>query len=871
MANINIRVQNLEQPIDVAEYLFRRLHEIGVRSVHGLPGDYNLLALDYLPSCGLKWVGSVNELNAAYAADGYARVKKMGALITTFGVGELSAINGIAGAFSEHIPVVHIVGCPSTISQRNGMLLHHTLGNGDFNVFANMSAQISCEVAKLTNPAEIATQIDHALRVCFIRSRPVYIMLPTDMVECKVEGARLKEPIDLSEPENEPESEAYVVDVVLKYLRAAKNPIILVDACAIRHRVLEEVHDLIEKTNLPVFVTPMGKGAVNEEHPTYGGVYAGDGSHPHQVKEIVESSDLILTIGALKSDFNTAGFSYRTSQLNTIDLHSDHCVVKYSTYPGVQMRGVLRQVIKKISASEINVQPAPVVENEVTKNLDPTSTITQAWFWPRIGEFLQKKDIVITETGTANFGIWDTKFPSGVTALSQVLWGSIGWSVGACQGAALAAADDNSNRRTILFVGDGSFQLTAQELSTMIRLKLKPIIFVICNDGFTIERFIHGMEAEYNDIANWDFKALVDVFGGSSTAKKFVVKSKEELENLLTDASFNAAECLQFVELYMPKEGTAGRWKTPAQKAKQAGRVEMGTALDVGDEGIWVTYARGMKGKAVREFKALCEEYGEKLYGIKPPADEAEAKSGDEEEDIEASIQRELDGMKASQKPRVRGVFSPVSVGIECVFFMKTMRPVDPCQLVLQICKDAQECPGPKDRKCKYINRMTPVVDTEKATEKGIERVARKVLASFFSLNEEEKEAEGEEQKPVEGSDETEEVKETTKAVEPEAEEKKAEASSAFTYAIRHTMRNHTILKSEAVIKLIAGMIKPEHKVNLRTPDKVILVEIFQMFCGISVVDGKEWEELKRYNINALYDMTGEQKSGGGGKAAKTE
>ncbi|KAL7790369.1 thiamine diphosphate-binding protein [Trichoderma ceciliae] len=857
MANIDIRVQNLEQPMDVAEYLFRRLHEIGVLSVHGLPGDYNLIALDYLPSCGLRWVGSVNELNAAYAADGYARVKKMGALITTFGVGELSAINGIAGAFSEHIPVVHIVGCPSTISQRNGMLLHHTLGNGDFNVFANMSAEISCEVAKLTNPAEIAAQIDHALRVCFIRSRPVYIMLPTDMVQCKVEGARLNVPIDLSEPDNEPEREAYVVDVVLKYLRAAKNPVILVDACAIRHRVLKEVHDLIEKTNLPVFVTPMGKGAVNEEHPTYGGVYAGDGSHPPQVKDIVESSDLILTIGALKSDFNTAGFSYRTSQLNTIDLHSDHCVVKYSTYPGVQMRGVLRQVIKQISASEINVQPAPVVENEVTKNLDDSPTITQAWFWPRVGEFLQKKDIVVTETGTANFGIWDTKFPSGVTALSQVLWGSIGWSVGACQGAALAAADDNSGRRTILFVGDGSFQLTAQELSTMIRLKLKPIIFVICNDGYTIERFIHGMEAEYNDIANWDFKALVDVFGGSKTAKKFAVKTKDELEKLLTDSTFNAAECLQF-------EGAAGRWKTPAQKARQAERLEMGTALDVGDEGIWVTYARGMKGKAVREFKALCEEYGEKLYGIEPPVDEADAKSADEAEDIEASIQQELEGMKASQKPQVRGVFSPVSVGIECVFFMKTMKPVDPCQLVLQICKDAQECPSPRDRKCKYINRLTPVVNTDKATEKGIQKVARKVLASFFSLNEEERE--GEEQKPEEDSNETEEVKETAK---PETESQQAELPSAATYAIRHTLRNHTILKSEAVIKMVAGMIEPEHKVNLRSPDKVILVEIFQMFCGISVVDGKEWEGLKRYNINALYDMTGEQKSGNAGKATK--
>ena len=168
-----------------------------------------------------------------------------------------------------------------------------------------MNNQISCEVAKLNNPYEIANQIDHTLRECFLRSRPVYIMLPTDMVQKKVEGARLKTPINLSDPKNEPDREDYVVDVVLKYLHAAKNPIILVDACAIRHRVLPEVHDLIETTKLPVFVTPMGKGAVNETHSTYGGVYAGAGSRP-ETKDRVESSDLILSIGALKASSLTS-------------------------------------------------------------------------------------------------------------------------------------------------------------------------------------------------------------------------------------------------------------------------------------------------------------------------------------------------------------------------------------------------------------------------------------------------------------------------------------------------------------------------------------------------------------------------------------
>lgn len=396
----------------------------------------------------------------------------MSALVTTFGVGELSAINGVAGAFSEHVPVVHIVGCPSTISQRNGMLLHHTLGNGDFNVFANMGSQVAVDAPRLNKPAEIADQIDNALRECWIRSRPVYIMLPTDMVEKKIEGARLEQKIDLTEPKNEPEREDYVVDVVLRYLHAAKSPIVLVDACAIRHRVVEEVRQLVRKTKMPVFVTPMGKGAVDETSPYYGGVYAGSGSHPN-VSERVEAADLVLTVGALKSDFNTTGFSYRTSQLNTIDFHSTHCTVRYSEYPGVTMRGVLRKVIERVDVSKISQQPSAEVVNEVSENKDSSQTITQAYFWPRVGEYLKENDIVVTETGTANFGIWETKFPPGVTGINQILWGSIGWSVGAAQGAALAAKDMGVDRRTILFVGDGSFQLTAQEVSTMIRHNLK--------------------------------------------------------------------------------------------------------------------------------------------------------------------------------------------------------------------------------------------------------------------------------------------------------------------------------------------------------------------------------------------------------------
>ena len=409
-----------------------------------------------------------------YAADAYARVKGISALITTFGVGELSALNAIAGAYSEFVPIVHIVGQPTTQSQKDGMLLHHTLGNGDFNVFNKMSEGISCAVARLNSPHDAATLIDNAIRECWIRSRPVYVTLPTDMIHAKVDGDRLKTPIDLSLPKNDPEKEDYVVDVVLKYLHAAKNPIILVDACAIRHRALEEVRDLVEKSGLPTFVTPMGKGAVNESHKNFGGVYAGTGSNPG-VSEAVEASDLILSIGAIKSDFNTAGFTYRIGQLNTIDFHSTYVRVRYSEYPDINMKGVLRKVVQQMKA--LSPAPVPPINNRLPEEEKSSTdqTITHKWLWPIVGQWLKENDIVLTETGTANFGIWDTRFPANVTAISQVLWGSIGYSMGACQGAALAAKELN-NRRTILFIGDGSIQLTVQELSTILKNKLNPIV-----------------------------------------------------------------------------------------------------------------------------------------------------------------------------------------------------------------------------------------------------------------------------------------------------------------------------------------------------------------------------------------------------------
>jgi pyruvate decarboxylase len=332
------------------------------------------------------------------------------------------------------------------------------------------------------------------------------------------------------------------------------------------------VKDLIKASGLPVVTSPMGKGAVDEDTPTYCGIYAGSASHP-AVKERVESSDLVLTIGSIKSDFNTSGFTYQVSQLHSIDFHSYHVKVAYSEYPGVRMNGVLERLAKILAKGDVklNIVPGPVIDTAIPEEKENTKSeiISHAWLWPRFGQWVDSGDIIVTETGTSNFGIMETRFPADVMAINQYLWGSIGYATGAVQGAALAAKE-HGKKRTMLWTGDGSFQLTAQAIATMLRNELSPIIFVICNKGYTIERFIHGMNAGYNDVQEWRYKDLPAAFGAKEgQAKSYVVKTKSEFEKLLADEEFKSPESkvLRFVEVHMEMEDAPYLMKATSEAA----------------------------------------------------------------------------------------------------------------------------------------------------------------------------------------------------------------------------------------------------------------------------------------------------------------
>lgn len=275
--------------VGLGAYILQRLAELGATHIQGVPGDYNMGFLDLIEdNAKLQWVGNCNELNAAYSADGYARTAKrgcnprrpcagrVGAIVTTFGVGELSALNGIAGSFSERLPLVHIVGVPSTSAQSNHALLHHTLGDGRFDSFVEMSRKISVGVVKLEDytedPEAAIRALDKAFTVGCRQARPIYISLPTDMVNAQVPSKPLLSELPIAWPANEDDAESSCLDEILARCKAAENPAIIVDACAIRHNVVGEVHQLVDASGMPVFATPMGKSAIDESHLQFGGV-----------------------------------------------------------------------------------------------------------------------------------------------------------------------------------------------------------------------------------------------------------------------------------------------------------------------------------------------------------------------------------------------------------------------------------------------------------------------------------------------------------------------------------------------------------------------------------------------------------------------
>ncbi|KAF7537178.1 hypothetical protein G7Z17_g12900 [Cylindrodendrum hubeiense] len=560
----------MNNEIPLADYLFQRLAQLGVGSVHGVPGDYTLTLLDSVEPAGLNWVGNANELNSGYAADAYARIKGISALVTSFGVGELSAINAVGGAYAEKAPVVHIVGTTPVAAQNAGACLHHSLGDGNFRVFANMYKSVTVAQANLIDAKEAPRLIDMVLRECILQSRPVYIEVPTDMV-----GALVAAPtglIDLSTPGYSKLLEDEMVDKLLEKIQQAKRPMIFVDGFAARFDIRGDLNELIRRTAFPTLTTPFGKSLVNEKLPNFHGVYIGlVGSPEHSAW--VKSRDLVLHFGPLPSDVNTFGFTASPNAEATVTLEADTITIGSTSasptkHHGIRIKSLLEKLVAKLDGVKLAVAE-PFPENpedprQLLKSL-PTpasdSIVDQYSFWLRISEFFRPGDIILTETGTASYGGQSFVLPEDTMLINSSIWLSIGYMLAASQGVSLAQREmvkEGTRRpgRTILFEGEGSLQMSAQSISDIIRNRLDVTIIVVNNNGYTIERMIHGFNASYNNVQPWRNLEAPSYFGAPENDPSYPVTTRKahnwgELESVLADPLIQQGKGLNMVEVFM--------------------------------------------------------------------------------------------------------------------------------------------------------------------------------------------------------------------------------------------------------------------------------------------------------------------------------
>ena len=557
----------------VADHLLDRLAELGIEHLFGVPGDYTLGLLDHVIAHErVAWVGTTNELNAGYAADGYGRARGMGALMTTFGVGELSAINAVTGSFAEHVPVIHIVGSPASGTQAAQRIVHHSLGDGVFTHFLGMHAPITCARAALT-PANAAVEIDRILTTARDEHLPGYLLLPADVGESPVTGTRepLPDPRRLTDPEA---LEAFSQAALRLLAEAGDTAQISVLGGLMAHRsgAAAELRRLLAAGQLTHATSLWGKSLVDESNDRYVGIYAGAASDP-AVRAAIEDCRVLIIAGVQFTDLNSGFFSQKIERRRTIELSPAIASVGAAQFEPVAMADALERLTAAVSdmaarASAHTAAPATAKPGTPPAALvAPDNSLTQIELWDAVARFLIPGDIVVADQGTSFYGMGNQRLPEGVLFLGQPLWASIGYSLPALLGACMAQPE----RHGVLLVGDGAAQMTVQELSTLARERISATVVLVDNDGYTVERAIHGPHERYNDIARWDWGALMSALSpGDPNVTTRRAADAVELADALADA--REAQGLTLIEAVVPRMDVPPLLSQIASEAARANR-----------------------------------------------------------------------------------------------------------------------------------------------------------------------------------------------------------------------------------------------------------------------------------------------------------
>lgn len=555
--SVQIQPSSVSASGTLGQHLARRLVQIGVKDVFSVPGDFNLTLLDHLiAEPELNLIGCCNELNAGYAADGYARSKGVGACAVTFTVGGLSVLNAIAGAYSENLPVICIVGGPNSNDYGTNRILHHTIGLPDFTQELRCFQTVTCFQAVVNNLDDAHELIDTAISTALKESKPVYIS-----ISCNLPG--IPHPTFAKEPvpyflaphlSNQLGLEA-AVEATAEFLNKAVKPVIIGGPKLRVAKAQKAFVELADACGYPVAVMPSGKGLVPEHHPHFIGTYWGAVS-TNYVGEVVESADAYIFVGPIFNDYSSVGYSLLIKKEKAIVVQPNRVTIANGPSYGwvfmAEFLGLLAKKLKRNTTAMENYRRIYVPPGMPLKCQKDEPLRVNVLF-KHIQDMIDGNTAVIAETGDSWFNCQKLRLPEGCGFEFQMQYGSIGWSVGATLGYAQAARD----KRVVSFIGDGSFQVTAQDVSTMIRCGQRNIIFLINNGGYTIEVEIH--DGPYNVIKNWDYTAFIKAIhnnqGNCWTAK--VWTEEQLIDAIATAKSCEHQKSLCFIEVIVHKDDTS--------------------------------------------------------------------------------------------------------------------------------------------------------------------------------------------------------------------------------------------------------------------------------------------------------------------------
>jgi indolepyruvate decarboxylase len=508
----------------IGQYLIDRLGAYGVGHVFGVPGDYILAIYKMLSESPIQLVGVTREDSAGFAADAYARLNGLGCVAVTYCVGGLSLCNSIAGAYAEKSAVIVLGGSPGLSERARNPLLHHKVKG--FETQYEVFEKITVAATVLDDPLTAFSEIDRVLESAVRYKRPVYIEIPRDQVGVSPEGPHR---IPAGLPPSDPDALREAVDEAAALLSVAKRPMILADVEIHRFGLQDELLTLAESTGMPIATTILGKSVISESHPLFAGVYEGAMGRD-EVTECVESADCLLMLGCFLTDINLGIFTAKLDPARCINATSEDLRIRHHHYRDVR----LDDFIRELSARGLRLARTPVPKRTDPLSApwvpQPNAPLTSARLFCRLNRMLDEKMVVIADIGDSLFGSADLSMSRRTEFISPAYYTSMGFAVPAALGAGFA----NPSLRALVVVGDGAFQMTGMELSTIARHGLNPIVIVMNNHGYTTERFL--LDGPFNDLHEWRYHKIPEVLGSGLGLE---VRTEGELDLALERALVN--------------------------------------------------------------------------------------------------------------------------------------------------------------------------------------------------------------------------------------------------------------------------------------------------------------------------------------------